>query len=390
MRRILTTRVLRLSAACAALALTLSASASTLIRAKLFVAPDGELKPDAIVLIDGDRIVSVSDAAAKANDTHEYSGAVLCPGLIEIASQAGAVDDLNDAANPIQVDADARDALNRRSAEYDGALRAGITTLVLTPSNENPIGGSTAIVCFTPQSLRPVIHGDTAPLKLSLSPEALRAVYEPSSRNGLIALLRRTLDAEKADPKPETSLGKLLGGKRVGIVAAPEAADVLTCADLAKSYGLRLAPWHSSDAEEVAELGAEFPGVIVGPFDFSTPARHARSAAAFAKNNSTVVIAGGLPFGATDRLRLGAAIAARSGLSPALARRAITSAPADLLGLNESHGRLAPGAMADLVVFSGDPLDLRSRVLAVYVGGQRVITDPSASSAPRLAQEDRK
>ncbi len=377
------------SIAVAVSALVADAKASTLLKAKTFVTPDGELKAGAIVLIDGDRIVSVDDEKATANDTHDYGDAVLCPGLIEIAGLVGAVDDLVDASSPIQASADARDAVNGYAGEFEGSLRAGVTTIVLTPDNQNPIGGSASLVGFAGSPPR-AFALDAGPMKLSLSPEALRAVYEPSSRTGLIALLRRTFDAQKSADQPDTPLGQLLAGKRLGIVAAPEAADVLTCADLAKTYGLQLAPWHSADAREAAELGSEFPGVIVGPFDFSTDAKTARAAAEFAKTSNTVAIAGGLPFGPTQRLRIGAAVAARNGLSPALARRGITSAPADLLGLKDSHGRIATGAVADLVVFSADPLDPRAQVLAVYVGGERVISSPASSSSARLAQEDTK
>jgi imidazolonepropionase-like amidohydrolase len=43
-----------------------------------------------------------------------------------------------------------------------------------------------------------------------------------------------------------------------------------------------------------------------------------------------------------------------------------------VLGVADRIGALAEGRQADVVVFSGDPLDLRARVLAVYIAGQRV------------------
>ena len=70
--------------------------------------------------------------------------------------------------------------------------------------------------------------------------------------------------------------------------------------------------------------------------------------------------------------RAAAAVAVRNGMTPAAARRAITSAPAAALGISDRVGSIERGRLADLVVFSGDPLDLRSRVLAVYVRGRRV------------------
>jgi imidazolonepropionase-like amidohydrolase len=49
---------------------------------------------------------------------------------------------------------------------------------------------------------------------------------------------------------------------------------------------------------------------------------------------------------------------------------AITATPAEVLGLGERVGSLLQGRDADFAVFSGDPLDLTSRLLAVYVAGE--------------------
>ena len=49
---------------------------------------------------------------------------------------------------------------------------------------------------------------------------------------------------------------------------------------------------------------------------------------------------------------------------------------ADLMGLSDELGTLAPGKRADLVVVEGDPFDfekLAERVRAVYKDGVRVV-----------------
>lgn len=65
--------------------------------------------------------------------------------------------------------------------------------------------------------------------------------------------------------------------------------------------------------------------------------------------------------------------AARWGLPPADALAMVTSRPAALLGLGDRVGRLAAGLDADLVLWSGDPLDPASTPLLVVVDGQIVI-----------------
>lgn len=60
-----------------------------------------------------------------------------------------------------------------------------------------------------------------------------------------------------------------------------------------------------------------------------------------------------------------------SGLSWGEALRMITSAPAEAVGMGGEIGSLAPGRRADVVVWSGDPLEGSSRAEQVYIDGVR-------------------
>ena len=66
-------------------------------------------------------------------------------------------------------------------------------------------------------------------------------------------------------------------------------------------------------------------------------------------------------------------LAARYGLPADAALRAITATPAKLLGLAEQIGTLQPGAAADLVVWSDEPLSAVSRPILVLIGGRTVL-----------------
>lgn len=67
-----------------------------------------------------------------------------------------------------------------------------------------------------------------------------------------------------------------------------------------------------------------------------------------------------------------------AGMTPAQVLVATTSSSAELLGLGGTHGKLAPGYRADLVVVDGDPLgqlaDLPKLVREVWQDGRRVHT----------------
>jgi imidazolonepropionase-like amidohydrolase len=70
-------------------------------------------------------------------------------------------------------------------------------------------------------------------------------------------------------------------------------------------------------------------------------------------------------------LRQLAGIAAAWGLPRELALVAITRVPAEIFGLLD-RGVIVPGARANVVVWSGDPLELGTRPLAVIVGGREL------------------
>ena len=82
-----------------------------------------------------------------------------------------------------------------------------------------------------------------------------------------------------------------------------------------------------------------------------------------------------------SRLRLQATVAVRGGLPPEEALRAVTSVPARVLGLDGRLGSLAVGKDADLVIFSGEPLDFSSRIEWVCVEGEMFKVDAPAGSA---------
>jgi imidazolonepropionase-like amidohydrolase len=59
-------------------------------------------------------------------------------------------------------------------------------------------------------------------------------------------------------------------------------------------------------------------------------------------------------------------------LAPARAIQALTGDAAAIAGVADRVGRIEEGRDADFVLWSGDPLDLGSAVVAVYIDGKRV------------------
>ncbi len=72
------------------------------------------------------------------------------------------------------------------------------------------------------------------------------------------------------------------------------------------------------------------------------------------------------------KLRQLAGNAVRAGLPYDAALDSVTESAARAVGLGQTHGTVAPGYVANLVVWSGDPFELSTKVEAVVIRGQIV------------------
>ncbi|HUU95227.1 MAG TPA: amidohydrolase family protein [Phycisphaerae bacterium] len=348
-------------------------SAGRVVHAAAYVGADGKIHTGGVVVVENGVITQVGGDVPSDTRVDAYPGGVVCPGLIDCAASLGAYGNLSERQNAIQPHVNARDAFDRFSRQLRAALAAGVTTFALAPDDQNLVGGRIAVCQTAGPDGKPRILTEAGPLKLSIAPESFKQDREPTSRAGAIGLLRETIEAARRDASEDNPLAAFAAGRLTGVFTTPSGADVLAALRLKADYGLRLVLVHTRDARLVAEQTAgQVTGVIVGPLDLAAGRREALAAGVFERHAVPVALAGGLPARPADSLRIAAAVAARAGLTPEAARRAITTVPADLLGMGDRIGKIQKGHQADLVVFSGDPLDLRSRVLAVYVAGQRV------------------
>ena len=81
-----------------------------------------------------------------------------------------------------------------------------------------------------------------------------------------------------------------------------------------------------------------------------------------------------------------AALAVGYGCSRATALAALTSMPASICGIDTTHGTLRRGCDADFAVFTGDPIDLTSRLVAVYGNGALLHGEEPAKSGTKTKE----
>src|SRR5439155_8634423 len=82
-------------------------------------------------------------------------------------------------------------------------------------------------------------------------------------------------------------------------------------------------------------------------------------------------------------LRVQAAAAVAAGIKPERVLQAMTRDAAEILGVGDRLGTIAPGKQADLAVFAGDPLDPSVPVRLVVSNGKVVY---QTATPPALAQ----
>lgn len=172
------------------------------------------------------------------------------------------------------------------------------------------------------------------------------------------------------------SLQPLLMGEQSLLITANRASDILQLLALAEQYKLKLIVEGAAEGWMVAEqLSAARVPVIVdamgnSPDAFEKLGARMDNAALLQKAGVTVVISGPGYAGSHNSYlsRQGAGNAVAYGLPFEEGIRAITANAASVFGLE--GGVLAPGGVADLVLWSGDPLEVTSYAELVVIDGK--------------------
>lgn len=361
----------------------------------------GEVLEGATVLIRSGRItalghdveiptgVRVLDAAGRVV-TPGLFDATTSIGLVEVGMVSSSVDSRLD-GDPVRAAFDVVDGINPRSVLIAVNRAAGLTT-VLTAPGGGLISGQAAIIDLTGRSTDEMVVVSRAAMVANFSPSVaggsrggaslrLREVLEDArfwrdNRTAFDAGGTRGLSASRLDFE---ALGPVLDGEIPLIVNVHRAADIEAVLRIAEDFGLSLVISGASEAWLVADrLAAARVPVIVKPLS-NSPAGFDRLGARF-DNASLLHLAGvKVVIGSFNShnarwLLHEAGNAVRFGLPWGVALRAVTLAPAEALGVGDLYGSLESGKVGNLVVWTGDPFELSTRVEAVVIRG--IVTSP--------------
>jgi hypothetical protein len=387
-------------AAALLLAPALAGAQDVLIRgARVHTAGDAGTLDRADVLVEDGRIAAVGGnlAAPAGAAVVEANGRPLTPGLFGGVTQIG-LEEVNleestyDAELKLTAPAwqhmwrpefDVTPAFNSRSIVLPVMRVEGVTWGMLSPlaADSLVIGQGSAVTLdgrfdaalagsrtlfVNWGSAAHAASGGSRAAQYMLFDQAIREVRDPGS-SGPAALLL---------PEGRAALKAYLAGGRV-IFYVQRASDIREVVRFAKARGMKPVIAGGAEAWVVArELADAGVPVILDPLE-NLPNDFDRLGARF--DNAKLLAEAGvrIAFSQTDSFHLRknrqlAGNAVAHGLPWDAGLAAITSSPAEIFGVGGARGRIEKGQVADLVLWSGDPLEVTTVAEHVWIAGRPV------------------
>jgi imidazolonepropionase-like amidohydrolase len=310
------------------------------------------------------------------------------PGMVELhAHVLGSGGDINDMVFPVNADLRVSPGYVPGNRALKLACAGGVTTLFGIPGSGTSIGGFGVVfkskVRDAPYDTSVVADPGGMKVAQSYNPER-RAGDLGATRAGLSWILEQWSEEARVanrEGRTEPMLENLqkVHARELPVLIHSAGSDGYPAAARMwhVKYGTRAILSHGCfDAHMTAPwLVEQGVPLNVGPREidfFSTrdgaiTGTAARYLEAGAKDLSINTDSPVVP---QEELFLQGAVAARYGADAYTMLRAVTIAPARVFGLDERVGSLEVGKDADVVLYTGEPLDPRSRVEIVFIDGR--------------------
>ena len=369
------------------------------VRAGRILPVEGAPIDDGVVIVRQGKILSVGPAAGVAirpdsTVIHEPT-AWLVPGFVDLHCHIAGTD-INDMVHPTNTDLRVLDQIVPGNENLLDALAGGVTTVLFIPGSGTNLGGFGALLRTAGRDLDEMLIRFPGAMKIAQAGNPERRSGEIGrGRMGMNWNLRETLlegkryhdawtafEEGRATVAPEkierlemlrglfrhdfpaivhtqwmpvfqSSIRMLHDELGLWVILSHSEFDsyVNTPLVVERDMFVNVGPrsYHQDyDSGEVVGLAAYYERGGVGHLSVNT--------------DSPVV--------PEQEFSLQAALAVRYGLPWEKALRALTIEPATAVGIADRVGSITPGKDADLVLWSGDPLDPRSRVLVTIAGGR--------------------
>ena len=324
-------------------------------------------------------------------DNHSHMGVYPAPGVRTSS-------DGNEATNPVTAEVWAEHSVWSQDPQYKLALAGGITTFHVLPGSANLFGGRGVTLKNVSANTVPDMKFPNAPHSLKMAcgenPKRVYSSRGPSTRMGNVAGYRNAWigaenhrerlkqDPDHRDLKNETLVG-VLEGKILVHNHCYRADEMATMINIGEEFGYKVSTFHHgveaykiadllADEEICAALWADWWGFKHEAYDMTIAniaivdqARGGKGCAVVHSDSASGI----------QRLNQEAAKALAAGrragfeISEGRAMTWITKNPAKSLGILDQTGTLDTGKDADVVIWSGNPFSVYTKVDQVYIDG---------------------
>jgi imidazolonepropionase-like amidohydrolase len=388
---------------------------------------------DGVLVMQGGKISALGAAASvkvpRDARVIDVTGMTVYPGLIDSETSLGLTEisaeamtnDRIEISDEIMPHMHVYDAFHAESELIPVTRLNGITNAIVAPDSADTLPGQDSFIQLAGPSATEMLLVRDVAMPLNFTGEQRRnESWEkrkfPQTRMGMAAQLRQAfLDAQdyqqkaadyekkKADaerdkksppaaPKRDLKLEALLPylqGKKTIVLAAESPSDLETAVRLAQEFNLKFVLNHISHSRPMLDYVASLKvPVIVGPI-YETPKEYERFDSVYSLPAELYKRGVKIAFASFDahnarNLPYQAGFATGFGLPPDEALKAITLNAAEIWGLGDQLGSLDAGKTANVVVANGDPLDVKTDVKRVFIGGEEI---PMTSRQTRLRDE---
>jgi imidazolonepropionase-like amidohydrolase len=361
----------------------------------------GEFAPG-IVVVENGKISSVGTNAPEGVQTFDLGSAVVSPGLVASYNDLGLRASVDDNAEANAAYIRTADVLDPHYRPLRELIDGGYTSSLFVPGSINVVAGAPCGVrlgatepfigdvgqCFVlAASAREASRAGGAsedalpPIGGRRGRGAAAAPRYPGSLGGQIQLIEQVLSGKAPStelyvPKGvrlqienarQHSVKPLLERKGIAFFEAHTRTEIAAALQLIERFKLRgvlvnpveIRPY----LDEIKRLGVGIIATSVHPGSYDRPLLELVDA-------SLAGIPVSFGSGSAQEMRTTAALAINAGMPREVAWRGLTTTAAQSAGLPEGYGRLVPGGSADLAIWDGSPLDLRSRPLRVLIDGK--------------------
>ncbi len=320
--------------------------------------PQGRLSEGRYLTVQDGRIRAISATAPGRATVLELEG-VLAPGMVDAFTTDGAAGRITEEAARLTPALRAADAADLDLPLWRKLAAGGVTAAHLVPEPSNVLAGFGALIA-TQGSPRLATPATVQVVSLLSWIEDARV--GPTALAGGLELLGQALAAK--DPAL----------KGAGMLIFVENAEGIRGARaLCDRAGVKQR--HFALFGDAGAYGGEAAQELVGLPAIGAGGGRARATEVLQRlHGAGVRVAFGTlgGVGGPEALRQAAMLYARATGDPELAWAAVSSHAAELLGQSGRFGVIAEGARADLVLWTGHPLDAAARVQAVMIGGNLI------------------